>query len=91
MLDRLEVDLEKLSKREPYSCCGGDPECAVNKSERFIDGLFDLFMKDRNAAKDHLFMYMESVETDRDWNKFKLKEALAEIQKLKEKTNEFKG
>lgn len=74
MLEKLKKDAEK--KRTPYSCCGGDPKCALNRTEKFIDGLFALYEKDPEAAKDQLFMYIESVETDRDWAKAKLKETI---------------
>jgi len=73
-----------VSERKPYSCCGGDPTCWLNKTERFIDSLFALYSTDPEAAKDSLFSYMESVEMDRDWARAKLKEAINNIIPKKE-------
>lgn len=67
--------LQKQKKRKPYSCCGGDPNCWLNKTEKRIDDLFELAKSDLEGAKETLFMYMESVEMDRDWAKAKLTEA----------------
>lgn len=67
------------SKKEPnYAswfnpCCGGLP-CANNRTKSFINKLFSLYERDKQKARNALFEYMESVETDRDWAKLKLKE-----------------
>ena len=56
-----------------YDCCGGDPECSINKTEKFADDLFTLYEEDKAKAKDMLLNYMIDVESERDWFKYKLK------------------
>ena len=64
-------------------CCGGNPNCANNRTKNFIDEVFSLVHTDINKARDMLYSYMESVETDRDWNMMKRKELLKQIKELR--------
>lgn len=74
---KLELDAYKIlynkSDRDKYNCCKGSVDCAVNKTNKRIDRLLGLALTDPLQFKEDLWVYMETIETDRDWWKAKAK------------------
>lgn len=57
-----------------YNCCKGNPNCAINAANKFIDKLFTLYKRNPKNAKERLFEYVSTVETERDYAQYLLKE-----------------
>ena len=75
------IDKEALAKIKKegwnYKCCDGNPNCANNKTKKFIDHLQHLARTNTTKFRRVLWGYIEDVETDRDFNKMRVKEILA--------------
>ena len=74
-----QAEAEKKELTEKYSCCGGSTSCANNQTKFFCDEMEERFKKDPKEAKECLYMVIESLETDRDWNKAKAMEFKAKL------------
>jgi len=86
VVKKLEKRLEKWESR--YTCCERSPDCANNKTKKFVE---ELLGKGKwTKKKEYLYMVIESIETDRDFNKIKrgeLKDKLHNVLKALEPFN----
>lgn len=69
--------------RERYDCCNSSPDCANNKTKKFVE--FMLGRSKWSKKKEELYCVIESLETDRDMNTCRLKETMQELSSYRER------